>query len=318
MSSLSQKIKEEAIRLGFDKVGFARADTLVSEGNHLQEWLSRGFHGTMEWMARTKDKRRYPGLVFKDTHSVIALAMNYYVDVQHSDGMETGKISRYAWGEDYHEVMEHRLEKLLESIKRLEPGAEGKIYVDTGPVMEKVWAQRAGIGWEGKHTNVISPEFGSWIFLGEMLLNIELEYDPPATDHCGTCMLCIDACPTDAIVEPYLLDSTKCISYLTIEYHGPIPRGLGAKFDGWVYGCDICQDVCPWNSKFQTPTEKTAFLPRKENIMPDLKQLATITEDEFHNHYQHSPIKRTKRSGLRRNAMVNLINYEEGNEHGKK
>jgi epoxyqueuosine reductase len=191
-------------------------------------------------------------------------------------------------------------------VKSKEPSAQGEVYVDTGPVMDKAWAQRAGIGWEGKHTNVITQEYGSWIFLGEVILNIQLEYDVPATDHCGSCTLCLDACPTDAIVEPYVLDSNRCISYLTIEYHGEISSELGSKFNGWIFGCDICQDVCPWNERFSTPTSSAAFAPRKDNIAPSLHSVVEMTQAEFNERFKGSAMKRTKLSGLSRNARVAL------------
>src|SRR5712692_1902173 len=220
--TLTQEIKSKALELGFCNVGIARAERLEKEGGLLIEWLARGYHGTMEWMVRNLDKRVDPQHVLPGAKSVIAVAMNYYTDVQHSDDEKSGKVSRYAWGDDYHDVLKERLEKLLDFIKSKDGDVEGKVYVDTGPVLDKVWAQRAGIGWEGKHTNLITREYGSWVFLGEIIINRELDYDPPATDHCGSCTLCIEACPTDAIVEPYVLDSNLCISYLTIEHRGEI------------------------------------------------------------------------------------------------
>ena len=319
MNSISDRIKEEARRLGFEKIGFARAEILAAEGPHLLQWLARGYQGTMSWMDRTKSKRVDPRQVYEGALSVVSVAMNYYTDAQHPEkGSGTGKISRYAWGDDYHEILSERLEQLLENIKRIAPGADGKVYVDTGPVMEKVWAQHAGIGWIGKHTNLITPDLGSWVFLGEILLNVELEYDQPATDHCGTCTLCIEACPTEAIVEPYVLDSTKCISYLTIEHRGPIPAELGEKFENWVFGCDICQDVCPWNLKFQTSGNIAGFDPRIGNVAPQLAELAEIGDNEFRDRYRNSPVKRAKADGLRRNAAVNLHQHQEVNKHGKK
>jgi epoxyqueuosine reductase len=229
----------------------------------------------------------------------------------HTEAEGTGKISRYAWGDDYHDIVEKRLAILLEFILKQSPGARGKVYVDTGPVMDKVWAQRAGIGWIGKHTNVISLEYGSWIFLGEIILDIELEYDAPATDHCGTCSLCIEACPTGAIVEPYVVDANKCISYLTIEHRGDIAQELGSKFGHWLYGCDICQDVCPWNRKFARETEVKRFFPRKYNITPKLNAIAAMTQEEFSKKFSKSPVKRTKLAGLKRNAQVLLKNASE-------
>ncbi len=306
MQFLTNIIKQKALELGFCKVGIAPIENLGIESERLKEWLNRGYHASMSWMERGFEKRVDPTLILPDAKSMLCVAMNYYTDVQHSSNIETGKISRYAWGDDYHEILQTRLELLLEFIKQQKPETAGKVYVDTGPVMDKVWAQRAGIGWEGKHTNVISQEFGSWLFLGEIILNIELESDFPATDHCGDCTLCIEACPTDAIAEPYVVDSNKCISYLTIEHRSEIAVELGEKLDRWIYGCDICQDVCPWNHKFSTETEMKEFFPRECNVAPDLYELTTITQEDFSNRFKNSPIKRTKVSGLRRNSKLIL------------
>ncbi|MBI1806488.1 MAG: tRNA epoxyqueuosine(34) reductase QueG [Ignavibacteria bacterium] len=308
MHSLTERIKQQALQLGFDKVGVAPAVFLDEESTHLEQWLFRGYHGTMEWMARNFEKRVDPRVILSGAKSVIAVAMNYYADVRHSDDAATGKISRYAWGDDYHEIVTDRLDKLLEIIKAMEPTAEGKVYVDTGPVMDKAWAQRAGIGWEGKHTNVITQEYGSWVFLGEIILNLELEYDSPATDHCGTCTLCIEACPTEAITEPYVLDSNLCISYLTIEHRGEIAEKVGEKFDRWIYGCDICQDVCPWNHKFSTPTQVQEFQPRESNVAPNLLEITKMSQEDFSEAFRKSPIKRTKHAGLQRNVQAVISN----------
>ncbi len=304
--SLTKEIKTKALELGFSKVGIARAEHLQKEGDLLAQWLAWGYHGTMEWMARNFEKRIRPEKVLPGAKSVIAVAMNYYTDVRHSDNEATGKVSRYAWADDYHEVLKEKLELLLDCIRSRERSAEGKVYVDTGPVLDKVWARRAGIGWEGKHTNVITKDYGSWVFLGEIIINLELEYDLPATDHCGSCTLCIEACPTGAIVEPYVLDSNLCISYLTIEHRGEIAEELGERFDRWIYGCDICQDVCPWNKKFAKPTEIQEFYPKSHNIAPVLEDWAEMSEDEFSKRFHKSPMKRTKRAGVVRNAKVVL------------
>lgn len=308
--SLTDKIKSKAAELGFCKVGIARAVELEEEGNLLREWLSRNYHGSMEWMAKNVDKRIDPRQVLPNAQSVVAAAMNYYTEEQHSSESDVGKISRYGWGEDYHNVMTPRLEKLLDFIKSEVPSVSGKVYVDTGPVMDKVWAARAGVGWEGKHTNVISREFGSWIFLGEIILDIGLEYDEPSADYCGTCTRCIDACPTQAIVEPYVLDSNLCISYLTIEHKGDIPDTLGSRFENWIYGCDVCQDVCPWNQKFAKPTDEVAYSPREGNLSPKLGELAGMSEAEFRERFRRSPVKRTKHEGLIRNVKTVLNNKE--------
>ncbi|MFI5252286.1 MAG: tRNA epoxyqueuosine(34) reductase QueG [Bacteroidota bacterium] len=308
MMNLTDRIKEKAKSLGFQQVGIAKSEKLNEEAEHLQEWLERGYQGTMRWMEKSIEKRIDPSFVVPDAKSVVSVAMNYYSDVAHVQAEGFGKISRYAWGDDYHAILEERLKNLLEFIHEEIPGAKGKVYVDTGPVMDKVWAQRAGIGWIGKHTNVISREYGSWIFLGEIILDAELEYDTPATDHCGSCTLCIEACPTKAIVEPYVVDSNKCISYLTIEHEGSIAPDLSGKFEHWLYGCDICQDVCPWNHKDATQTDIEEFNPREGNIAPELADIAAITQEEFSRRFTKSPIKRTKVSGLTRNAKILLQN----------
>ncbi|MGA9364462.1 MAG: tRNA epoxyqueuosine(34) reductase QueG [Bacteroidota bacterium] len=310
MRTLTDRIKARAMELGFSKVGITRAVVLEEEGKLLREWLSRGYQGTMGWMGRKVEKRIDVRKVVPDAQSVVVVAMNYYTEAVHSDDPDDGKISRYAWGDDYHDVMIPRLGKLLEYIQCEAPSAKGKVYVDTGPVMDKVWAVRAGIGWEGKHTNVISRDFGSWIFLGEIILDIGLEYDELSADYCGTCTRCIDACPTNAIVEPYVVDSNLCISYLTIEHKGEIPEVVSSQFGNWIYGCDICQDVCPWNQRFSKPTQEAAFSPRAGLLKPSLTDLASMSEEEFREKTQGSPVKRTKHSGLMRNVKAVLKNRE--------
>lgn len=310
MPTLTQEIKTRARELGFCEVGIARAEYLQKEGNRLIEWLTRGYHGTMGWMARNTEKRVDPRTILPDAMSIISVAMNYYTPVGHTCDDRVGKISRYAWGDDYHEIMNAKLGELLDFIKTRIPEARGKVYADTGPVLDKVWAQKAGIGWEGKHTNIISRNYGSWIFLGEVILNLELDYDSPATDHCGTCTLCIDACPTGAIVEPYVLDSNLCISYLTIEHRGELDERLVRQFDNWIYGCDICQDVCPWNEKFAQPTPIKEFFPREHNTAPSLQDVANLQPEEFNLRYRGSAIKRAKHAGLVRNAIAVLHSKE--------
>ncbi len=303
--NLTQRIKQTALDLGFSKVGIARAEVLAAEGARLQDWLNRGFHASMAWMGANREKRIDADKVLPGVKSVVCVALNYYFDEQHSGDRSTGKISRYAWGDDYHLVMTEKLAEFLDSIYGMESGIRGKAYVDTGPVMDKVWAAKAGLGWQGKHTNLITREFGSWVFLGEILLDCELEYDETVADACGSCTACIDACPTEASVEPYVLDSSKCISYLTIEHRGEVAEELGGELEGWIYGCDICQDVCPWN-RFQKATEEPAFSPRPWNLAPDLKEVSTMNQEEFNQRFRKSAIKRTKREGLTRNASLNL------------
>jgi len=306
--SLTEKIKQKAIDLGFSKVGIARAEPLSSEGARLHQWLIHGYHASMHWMEREAAKRTDPSLVLANVKSVLSVAMNYYAPTPHSNDAASGKISRYAWGDNYHDILSQKLEKLVDYVITQIPNLQTRIYVDTGPVMDKAWAVRAGIGWLGKHTNVITPEMGSWVFLGEILLDTELEYDEPVPDHCGMCTACLDACPTGAIIEPYVVDSNKCISYLTIEHRSDLPPELIRNFHNWVYGCDICQDVCPWN-RFQKETKEKAFQPRKENIAPKLVELVALTQEEFSRRFKNSPIKRTKLSGLIRNVKTLLESH---------
>jgi len=312
MKTLTAEIKQRATELGFSKVGIARAEHLSEEGERLNEWLARGFQATMEWVSRNAEKRVDPRKVLPDARSVIVVALNYYTDFRHSTEEGTGRVSRYAWGDDYHDILGEKLAELLEFIKLKLPQVHGKVYVDTGPVMEKAWAQRAGIGWIGKHTNLITQDYGSWVFLGELIINVEFEYDDPATDHCGSCTLCVEACPTEAIVEPYVLDSNRCISYLTIEHRGEIAEELGERFDRWVYGCDICQDVCPWNQRFSHPTIVEEFRPRAQTLAPSLAEWSEMSPKEFSENFSRSSMKRTKRSGLTRNAKLLLSSTTSG------
>jgi epoxyqueuosine reductase len=299
-------VKQRARGLGFTHVGIAPALQLDDEARHLREWIDRGYEAGMHWMDRNGAKRGDPGLVLPGVRSIIAVAMNYNTPHAHRNAPGTGKISRYAWGDDYHDLLGARLTDLCAWIRERSPGADALWYVDTGPVMEKVWAQRAGIGWQGKHTNIITGDMGSWVFLGEVLTTLELEPDAPATDHCGTCTLCIDACPTAAIVEPYVVDSRRCLSYLTIEHRGDVDPELTGRYQGWVYGCDICQDVCPWNQKFAQESTESAFQPRGYGPEPELQELAALTPGRFAEMFAGSPIKRAKHEGLARNARILL------------
>ncbi len=303
MMTLTEQIKAKALEVGFSKVGIAKAEPLSKDGVHLREWLHRGYNASMDWMEEKTEKRVDPREIVPGARSVISVAANYYTDAQHQPKDGDGKISRYAWGDDYHILVTARIQRLYECIKLLAPESEGRYYVDTGPVMDKAWAERAGIGWRGKHTNLITKEFGSWVFLGEIISTLDLAYDTPMEDFCGSCTACLDACPTKAIVEPYVVDSNKCISYLTIEHRGEIDPALAPMFEGWVYGCDICQDVCPWN-KYQRQTEDKEFLPRQGNVTPSLDGLISLTQAEFSERFKKSPVKRTKRAGLARNAKV--------------
>ena len=312
MPSLSQKIKEKAAETGFTGVGIVPATALDTEGKRLIEWLDNGFHGRMAWLEREPEKRSDPRILFPGARSVIVVILNYHTDHKHTNDADRGKISRYAWGDDYHDVMREKLKELFTWIKTEVPEADGKICVDTAPTMDKAWAVRAGLGWLGKHSNLITTEVGSWVFIGEIILNLDLEYDTAiVADHCGTCTACLDACPTNAIVEPYVVDSRRCISYATIELRDDtMPAEIAESLDGWIYGCDICQDVCPWN-RFEQPTAEDRFEPRNGETSLDLLSIAAMDHESYVERFRRSAIKRTKLAGLKRNATaLKTINYK--------
>jgi epoxyqueuosine reductase len=299
----ARNIKERALFEGLNKVGIIGGSSLEDEGRRLKEWLARDYHGEMSWMSRDVEKRINPSEIFPQTRSVVVVALNYFTPHQHQQSSTTGKVSRYAWGDDYHDVVKTKLASLLSWIREQEPQAEGKICVDIQPAMDKAWAVRAGLGWLGKHSNVITPEHGSWVFIGELLLNLELDYDTERVeDHCGTCTLCIDACPTNAITEPYVVDSNKCISYATIELRAAeLPSEMD--LSGWLYGCDICQDVCPWN-RFEETTAEARFAPRTGNVNAELAEILELTPETYAARFRGSAMKRAKLSGLQRNARA--------------
>jgi epoxyqueuosine reductase len=304
---LTARVKERARQLGFQKVGVVRAEALTEERARLEEWLRRGYQGEMAWMARAVERRTEPERFLDGARSVVVVALNYYTPHEHAGDPATGKVSRYAWGDDYHDVLGEKLSALLAWIREEVPGAQGKVCVDAQPTMDKAWAVRAGLGWIGKHSNLITREYGSWVFLGELLLDIELAYDEsPSEDHCGTCTLCLEACPTAAIVEPYVVDSRRCISYATIELRAPeLPAGVAENLDGWLYGCDVCQDVCPWN-RFEQPSHEPRFEPREGNVDASLTAVLELSPETFAARFRRSPVKRAKLSGLRRNAQTLL------------
>ena len=309
-SVTARAVKERALLEGFQKVGIVRAEPLAEEAARLKEWLTRGYHGEMSWMARGVEKRLNPLELFPPARSIVVVALNYYTPAQHQENSATGKVSRYAWGDDYHDVLKTKLESLLAWIREQEPHAAGKVCVDIQPTLDKAWAVRAGLGWLGKHTNVITPEYGSWVFIGELLLNLDLEPDSERIeDHCGTCTLCIDACPTQAITEPYVVDSNKCISYATIELRAPeLPDAIQHGLSGWLYGCDICQDVCPWN-RFEEETAEKRFAPRDGNVNADLDEILELTPETYAERFRMSAMKRAKLSGLQRNARALLNQF---------
>ena len=298
-------IKERALDAGFHKVGVARAEALDAEGTRLGEWLRRGYQAEMRWMERAPEQRADPRLVFPGARSVVVCLLNYYTPHEHARDVTAGKLSRYAWGDDYHDVVGEKLKSLLAWIKQVWPGAEGKVCCDIQPFMDKAWAARAGLGWTGKHSNLITRELGSWVFIGSLLLDIELEPDGERVeDHCGTCTLCLEACPTGAIREPYAVDSDRCISHATIELRAPeLPADVARNLDGWLYGCDVCQDVCPWN-RFEQPTDETRFEPRAGETSIGLAEIAALTPDVYAARFRRSAVKRAKLTGLQRNARA--------------
>lgn len=307
--SLTADIKNLALQKGFHKVGIARAGLLPRTG-FLAEWLSQGKHGQMHWMANYLEKRMDIRKLVPGARSVIVVAHNYYTPYSHSNDNPIGKISRYAWGKDYHKVMKKKLKALLYAIQKLDEKIVGRIFVDSAPVQEKLWAQQAGIGWQGKNTNIISRGLGSWFFIGELVVNINLEADPQATDYCGSCRACIEACPTGALQE-YQLDARRCLSYLTIEYHDePIPEALAGKMCNWIFGCDICQDVCPWN-RFAWETDEVQYYPSVENVQPLLDDLNRMTEQEFNRRFKRTPVMRAKYKNFKRNVAAVLKGIKE-------
>ncbi|MVN22912.1 tRNA epoxyqueuosine(34) reductase QueG [Mucilaginibacter arboris] len=305
MSSLqkpvySQLIKAEAEKLGFLFCGIAKAGFLEEEAPRLESWLQKGFHGELTYMENHFDKRLDPRLLVDGAKSVISLGLNYYSEQQQLDP-EAPKISRYAFGADYHDVIKQKLFLLLNFIREQTGEVNGRAFVDSAPVLDRAWAKKAGLGWIGKNGNLISKQKGSFFFLAELIIDLELEYDvEPTQDHCGTCTRCMDACPTEAIVAPAVVDGSRCISYLTIELKNEIPQEFKGKTDNWMFGCDICQEVCPWN-RFSVLHNEPAFQPPPELMAMTKADWEEITEDTFKKVFKNSAVKRTKFSGLTRN-----------------
>ena len=305
MNTLALDVKRKARELGFEQVGIAKVGPLP-RSEFLGEWLARSYQGEMGYLARDPGRRADPARYDPGAKSVICVAQNYYSGPRLATTPSDGIVSRYAWGRDYHDVLREKLTVLRDFIAA--SGAKARICVDTSAVLEKLWARQAGIGWQGKHTNLISKELSSWFFLGEVLVDRELEPDAPFEgDHCGTCTACIDVCPTRAIVAPYVLDARKCISYLTIEHRGPIPLELRPLMGNLIFGCDLCLDVCPWN-KFAQVTKDPAFQPRPDLSAPKLVEFLGMTDAEFRARFKGSPILRAKRAGFLRNVCVALGN----------
>ena len=299
-SQYSELIKAKAKELGFDFCGISKADFLEEQAPRLEDWLNRNYHGEMAWMANHFDKRLDPTKLVPGAKSVISVMLNYFPSKRLPEGWEDYKISKYAYGTDYHFVIKDKLKQLFAFIHKEIGAVEGRIFTDSAPVMDKVWAEKSGLGWIGKHSNLLNRQSGSFFFLGEIICDLELEPDGPVKDYCGTCTACLDACPTDAITEPYVVDGSKCISYYTIELKDAIPEEAKGKMENWIFGCDICQDVCPWN-RFSKPHQIEEFELKDGLDEMSKKDWEEITEEVFKELFKKSPIKRTKLQGLKRN-----------------
>lgn len=293
-------ISQRASELGFLNIGFAKAEFLKDEAPRFEKWLSENRHGEMSYMENHFDKRLDPRLLVDDTKTIISFTYNYYTEALQSDP-EAPKLSKYAYGRDYHKVIKKKLKTLLQEVQSNFGEINGRYFVDSAPILEKAWAEKSGIGWVGKNANLLSRENGSFYFLSQMLLDVDLEPSIPfADDFCGTCTKCIDSCPTEAIIEPYVVDGSKCISYLTIELKDAIPSSFKGKMDNWMFGCDVCQDVCPWN-RFSKPHSESDFIPKEGLLEMTQKEWNELTEETFKNFFTGSAVNRTKLSGLKRN-----------------
>ena len=295
----SQLIKDHAKRLGFLSCGISNAGFLEDEAPRLEQWLRQGHHGSMSYMERNFDKRLDPTKLVPGAKSVVSLLYNYFPKESQSD-KTAPKISKYAYGKDYHTVIKDKLFELMHLLQEEVGEIHGRVFVDSAPVLDKAWAAKAGLGWIGKHTNLISKQAGSFYFIAELIMDLSLEQDAPVTDHCGSCTACIDACPTQAIVAPYQVDGSKCISYFTIELKEAIPQEVKGQFDNWAFGCDVCQDVCPWN-RFSTPHQEPQFDPSSELLQMSKGDWHEITEAVFDRLFAESAVQRTQFSGLKRN-----------------
>jgi epoxyqueuosine reductase len=292
-------IKEKARALGFSYCGVSQAAFLKEEAPLLEEWLKRNYQGKMSYLENHFDKRLDPTLLVPGAKSVISLLYNYFPE-KSLDNSEGYKVAKYAYGEDYHFVVKDVLKELMRAIQQEVGEIQGRAFVDSAPVMERAWAKKSGLGWIGKNSLLLNREMGSFFFIAELIIDLELEYDGPTKDYCGTCTACMDACPTNAIAEPYVVDGSKCISYFTIELKEEIPTDVKGKFENWIFGCDICQDVCPWNS-FSKPTGESRFSPHPELDKMTRQDWLEITEEVFVRIFKDSPVKRTKLEGLKRN-----------------
>ncbi|MEM8926637.1 MAG: tRNA epoxyqueuosine(34) reductase QueG [Bacteroidota bacterium] len=294
----SKQIKKEAKRLGFMSCGISKAEFLEEEAPRLENWLNDNMHGEMQWMENHFDKRLDPTKLMDGAQSVISVLLNYYPE--QSQVENTYKIAKYAYGTDYHYVIKDKLKHLLHFIQEEIGEVHGRAFVDSAPVLDRAWAAKSGLGWVGKNSNLLTKKVGSFYFIAELIVDLELEYDSAITDHCGSCTKCIDACPTEALVAPYVVDGSKCISYFTIELKNEIPTEFEGKFGDWAFGCDICQDVCPWN-RSSKPHREPLFNPHPELLSMTKQDWEDITQDVFQKVFKKSAVKRTKFSGLQRN-----------------
>ena len=298
---LTYSIKNKALELGFESIGIAQAGFLEEEAPRLEKWLKNGYHGKMSYMENHFDKRLDPTKLVPGAKTIISLAYNYFPEKKQNP--DTYKIAKYAYGKDYHFVLKDKLKELLKFITDNIGEIQARVFTDSAPVLERAWAKKAGLGWEGKHSLIIQKQKGSFFFLAEIILDVELTYDKPfTTDHCGSCTRCIDACPTEAILPDKMLNASRCISYFTIELRDELPAEMRGKFQDWMFGCDICQDVCPWN-RFALPHTENFFNPHPDLLNMTKQDWEEITEDVFREIFRKSAVKRTKYSGLKRNIL---------------
>ena len=302
MENIKNKIISKANNLGFQKIGFSEAKFYNEDQERLFSWINKDYHGQMEWINKRKEERANVLKYFPEVKTIISFAYNYFSGLGSNKISDDFKFSNYAWGDDYHLIIKKYLNEVVDFMKTILGDFDYRICVDTSPIMERQWAARSGIGWIGKNTNLITRDYGSWLFLAEILIDNEIKSDPIySEDLCGTCTACIDECPTNAIVEPYMIDSNKCISYLTIEHKGDIPNDKKDSLDNWIYGCDVCQEVCPWNIKFGTETKDNHFHPREEIKKRNAVKDWNISKEEFSQIFKQSAVKRTKYEGFKRN-----------------
>lgn len=309
---LARALKAEAARLGFDACGISRAERLDPEAERLERWLLEGRHGgpggAMPWMENHFEKRVDPRLLVPGARSVVSVLLNYYQPVEPDERPEVGRISRYAWGDDYHDVLKEKLFALYHWLDEEAGGISGRAFTDSAPVLDKAWAARSGLGWLGKSTMLLNRELGSYFFIGELIVDVPLPPDGPVPDFCGSCTRCLDACPTGALDAPYQIDAERCISYLTIEHRGAeLPEGTGSEIGNWIFGCDVCQEVCPWN-KFKRPTTEPRFLPRHGVTDTELREWVELDLEAFRERFRRSPVKRAKFEGFQRNVRAALEN----------